>query len=258
MQFIDTHSHLYSEEFNQDIDLCIKRAIENGVTKMLLPNIDEKSIDKIFALCDMHKEFYPMLGLHPTEIKGDGNAQLSIIEKAFSQRKIYAIGEVGLDFYWDRSNEETQMRVFEKQINWSIDKHLPLNLHIRKAVAETIKLLKEIKKNRGIETFNGVFHCFSGDERQSKEVIDLGFKLGVGGVVTFKKAKLAEIVKQTDIKDIVLETDCPYLTPMPHRGERNESSFIPFIAQKIAEIKELSLKEVAEQTTLTAQQIYNL
>jgi hydrolase, TatD family len=258
MQFIDTHSHLYSAEFAQDLDSCVKRAKENGVTKILLPNIDDDSIEEVLNLCNKYDCFYPMIGLHPTELKADYEKQLSKIESYFEITKFYAIGEIGLDYYWDKSNMEAQIKVFERQILWAINRSLPLVLHIRKAVDEAIKILRTFQKQKGIKTYNGIFHCFSGDERQAKEAIEMGFKLGVGGVVTFNNVKMAQIVNQTDLSNIVLETDCPYLTPVPYRGKRNESAYIPIIAQKVAELKNITIEEVSTITTLTAQNVFGL
>src|SRR5574344_373688 len=258
MKFIDTHSHLYSTEFAQDLDSCVQRAKENGITKILLPNIDDDSMEEVLSLCNSYDCFYPMIGLHPTELKADYEKQLSKIESYFETTKFYAIGEVGLDFYWDKSNMEAQIKVFERQILWAINRSLPLVLHIRKAVDEAIKILKTFQKQEGIARYNGVFHCFSGDERQAKEAIAMGFKLGIGGVVTFKNAKMAQIVSQTDLSNIVLETDCPYLTPIPDRGKRNERAYMHLIAKKVAELKNITIEEVANTTTFTAKNVFGL
>lgn len=260
MYFIDTHSHLYSEEFSEDISEVITRAKDSKVEKILLPNIDLSSIEPMLELCKKGSCFYPMLGLHPTSIDYSFEEKLQVIEKKLDKIKIYAVGEIGIDLYWDKTFIKEQIAAFERQVKWALDKNLPLVIHVRKGFEETIDSLKKLRK--GIKDpsklYKGVFHCFSGDLQQAKKVIEMGFKIGIGGVVTFKNAKLAEIVKEIEIENILLETDSPYLSPVPYRGKRNESSYIPLIAQKISEIKDISIEEVAFSTTNSAEKIFSI
>lgn len=260
MYFVDTHSHLYSEEFSEDISDAIIRAKDSNVNKILLPNIDLLSIEPMIELCKKDNIFAPMLGLHPTSIDNSFEDKLNRIELLLDKVNICAIGEIGIDLYWDRTYINEQIIAFERQVQWAYERNLPLVIHIRKGFDEVFKSLiglqNNIKGNNHL--FKGVFHCFSGDLNQAKKVIELGFKIGIGGVVTFKNAKIAEIVKEIDIKNILLETDSPYLAPIPYRGKRNESSYIPLIAQKISEIKNISLEEVAFQTTKSAEELFSI
>lgn len=254
--FIDTHSHIYSEEFDNDICEVIQRAKDNKVNKILLPNIDKDSIERVFSLTSQDKHmFYPMMGLYPGSVTLDVENQLKKMLSYVQRQDICAIGEIGLDFYWDKEFYEQQILAFNTQLLWSKElNNKPLSIHCRKAFDEILQCLKI----DGRKSFNGVFHCFGGDIRQAKKVIEMGFYLGIGGVLTFKNSHLAEVVKKISLEHIVLETDAPYLTPTPFRGKRNEPSFIPIIAQKIAEIKNCPLEEVAEYTTNNAKRIFNL
>lgn len=254
--FIDTHSHIYSEEFDNDICEVIQRAKDNKVNKILLPNIDKDSIERVFSLTSQDKHmFYPMMGLYPGSVTLDVENQLKKMLSYVQRQDICAIGEIGLDFYWDKEFYEQQILAFNTQLLWSKElNNKPLSIHCRKAFDEILQCLKR----DGRKSFNGVFHCFGGDIRQAKKVIEMGFYLGIGGVLTFKNSHLAEVVKEISLEHIVLETDAPYLTPTPFRGKRNEPSFIPIIAQKIAEIKNCPLEEVAEYTTNNAKRIFNL
>jgi TatD DNase family protein len=261
MNFIDTHSHLYSEEFASDIDQVLLRAKESKVNKILLPNIDLLSIGPMLSLCKGREGFlFPMLGLHPTSVGSDFEHQLNIIESYLDKVNICAIGEIGIDLYWDKTFIKEQKIAFEKQILWSIERNLPMAIHIRKGFDQAFEVFNKVKHNlkTNDNPFKGVFHCFSGDLNQANKVIQMGFKLGIGGVVSFQNAKLAEIVREVELKDILLETDAPYLAPTPYRGKRNESSYIPFIAQKIAQIKAIDIEEVALITTNTAQEVFSL
>ncbi len=260
MNFIDTHSHLYSEEFSEDISETIIRAKEKNVTKILLPNIDVSSIEPMLELCKKDNCFYPMLGLHPTSINSDFETQLKTIESYLDRIKICAIGEIGIDLYWDKTFIGEQIIAFEEQILWAIERDLPMAIHIRKGFDEAMLSLNKlsVKIKNPEKLYKGVFHCFGGDLRQARKVIEMGFKIGIGGVVTFKNAKLADVVKEINLEDILLETDSPYLSPTPYRGKRNESSYIPIIARKISEIKGLSIDEVALITTETAEKTFFL
>lgn len=254
--FIDTHSHIYSEEFDNDICEVIQRAKTNGVNKILLPNIDEESVERVFSLANKDKEmFYPMMGLYPGSVTSEVEKQLKEMLCNVQKEDVCAIGEIGLDFYWDRDFYEQQIFAFNKQLQWSNDlNNKPLSIHCRKAFDEILQCLNK----DGRKKFNGVFHCFGGDIRQAKKVIEMGFYLGIGGVLTFKNSHLAEVVKEISLEHIVLETDAPYLTPVPFRGKRNEPSYIPIIAKKIAEIKNCPLEEVQEYTTNNAKRIFNI
>ncbi len=260
MNYIDTHSHLYSEEFLEDIDQVILRAKKAKVTKMILPNIDVDSIEPMISLSKKDNCFYPTLGLHPTSVDSNYLSQLKNIESYLQKVKIYAIGEIGIDLYWDKTYVNEQIHAFETQVQWAIDLDLPLIIHIRKGFEQAFESLGKLKHNlkSSNKKFSGVFHCFSGDRNQAKKAIEMGFKIGIGGVVTFKNASLAQIVREIDLKDILLETDAPYLSPAPYRGMRNESSYIPIIAQKISEIKSIDIEEVASVTTKSADEVFSL
>ena len=253
ISLIDTHCHLYSEEFADDIDLVIKNAEKESVDKFYLPAIDSGSIDAMLAL---EKQFPQkcilMMGLHPCYVKENYKEELAIVEGWLNQRKFAAVGEIGLDFYWDKTFVAQQYEAFEMQIEWAIRKDLPIVIHTRDAMQETIDVVKKYS-DKGIK---GIFHCFGGNYDQAKEVIDAGFLLGIGGVITYKNSGLSEVIKEIPLEHLVLETDAPYLTPVPQRSKRNESSYIKFIAAKLAEIKNVSLEEIAEITTSNAQRIF--
>lgn len=260
MNFIDTHAHLYSEEFSQDIDQVILRAKKENITKIILPNIDSLSIEPMLSLCEKDTCFYPALGLHPTSIDANFEKELSTIKTFINKTKIYAIGEIGIDLYWDKTFINEQITAFEAQVKWAIELDLPLIIHVRKGFEQTFASLNKLKENLKTKEkkYSGVFHCFSGDKNQAKKAIEMGFKIGVGGVVSFKNASLAEIVKDLDLKDILLETDAPYLSPVPFRGKRNESSYIPLIANQIAKIKDVGIEEVALTTTQSTLETFRL
>ncbi len=252
---IDTHAHLYLEDFDEDRDAIMQRAAAKGVKKIYLPNIDSGTID---ALLRMEKNFsgraLPMMGLHPGSVKDNWEEELGVIKKWLAQHSFAAVGEIGLDFYWDVTYKEQQIAAFKQQIDWALAHQLPIVIHARNALDDCIDIVRS--KQNGALT--GIFHCFSGTVKQAKEIIGLGFFMGVGGIVTFKKATLPEVIKEIPLQHLVLETDAPYLTPAPHRGKRNESSYIPHIAEKLAAIKDVPLAEVAAVTTANAGQIYQL
>jgi TatD DNase family protein len=254
MKLIDTHTHLYVQEFQEDIDSVVERAINEGVEKFYLPAIDSS---ENVALLELEKKFpgkmYAMAGLHPCSVKENYKEELAAIEQQLSQREFAAIGETGLDFYWDTTFTKQQYESLRTQIEWAIQYKLPLVLHTRNAIQETINVIKEYNGT----VLTGIFHCFSGSLFNAKEIIDSGFLLGIGGVVTFKNSGLAEVIKDIDLNYLVLETDAPYLAPVPYRGKRNESSYLKYIAQKIAETKEVTVGEVAAQTTKNANEIFD-
>ena len=252
---IDTHCHLYLEEFKTDITDVIKRAEAEGVNKFYLPAIDSAETENIFLL---EKKFpgkcFAMMGLHPCSVKANYLIEISLVEEWLSKRKFAAVGEIGVDFYWDKTFIEQQFEAFRIQIGLSLQYNLPIVIHTRNAMQETIDVVKEFVP-KGVR---GIFHCFGGSYQNAKEIIDAGFYLGIGGVLTYKKSGLAEVLEKIDLQHIVLETDSPYLTPVPFRGKRNESSYLKFVAAKLAQIKNVPVEEVAAITTANAEKIFGL
>jgi len=253
MKFIDTHSHLYLHEFAQDIDAAVLRADNERVKKIFLPSIDSSHHQEMFLL---EQKFptacYAMMGLHPCYVKGNYLDELKKVEEHLKQRKFAAIGEIGLDFYWDKNFATQQYAAFEQQMQWALDYHYTINIHTRNTTQETIELVKPFSQ-KGLR---GTFHCFGGKIETARQIMDMDFLMGIGGVVTYKKSGLEETLKDVPLEYIVLETDAPYLTPVPYRGKRNESSYIKIIAQKIAEIKKVNIELVASITTANAEKIY--
>ena len=250
---IDTHSHLYSEEFKEDIENVLKKSNSAGVSRVYLPAIDSNSHELMMGLVDKHPEYcIPMMGLHPCYVDDRYEAELNIVSDWLERKPFAAIGEIGLDFYHSVEFKAQQEIAFQIQIEWAIAKDLPIVIHSRSSMDECIKMIAQHGRGKA----RGIFHCFGGDERQAKKVIELGFYLGIGGVVTYKNAGLAKIVEETPLEYLVLETDAPYLSPVPFRGKRNESSYIVHIAQKIAELKGISIEEVDEITTTNAKKIF--
>lgn len=250
---IDTHAHLYADEYSGDIDDVIARAQNNHVQKFYLPSIDSNSLEAMLAL----EKKYPgvcisMMGLHPCYVKENVVDELAIVEKWMNTRDFVAIGEIGLDFYWDKTFENQQRTAFEKQMEWALVKNWPIVIHTRNAMQETIEMVKPFAK-KGLR---GIFHCFSGSAASAKQIIDLGFYLGIGGVITYKNAGLPEALANIPLSHLVLETDAPYLTPVPYRGKRNESGYLLYIAEKLAAVKQTTLEEVAAITTANAQKIF--
>lgn len=256
MYLVDTHSHLYESDFEEDRSEVLERLLKNGVTRVLLPNIDRESLPNMLALEASNQNlFSSMIGLHPTSVGANYKEELQFIKESAMQHSYCAVGEIGLDFYWDKTYAEEQVDALKEQVGWALDWNLPVALHVRKAMPEIIDTLKGFDKNR----LRGVFHSFSGSIESASEIARLGdFYYGINGVVTFKNAGIAEVVKELPLDRIVLETDCPYLTPVPFRGKRNESSYVIYVAEKIAEVKGISVEEVAEQTTLNAKRLFNL
>ena len=254
MNFTDTHTHLYDEHLRADAD-NITNAINAGVVKMFMPNCDSATIAPMLQLADAFPQHcMPMMGIHPTYIKADYQAELAIAHMWLQKRKFYAVGEIGLDYYWDITFKKEQILAFETQIDWAIEYNLPIIIHSRESIQDCIDIVS--KKQNG--KLGGIFHCFSGTIEDAKAIIELGLYLGIGGVITYKKSTLPAVVEQIPLDYLVLETDAPYLAPAPHRGKRNESSYIPFIAAKIAEIKKITVAEVAEKTTKNEENIFRL
>jgi TatD DNase family protein len=255
MIFTDTHTHLYSEEFNDDREAMVKRAIDARVKRLFLPNIDIKSIQPMLDLVWQFPEnCFPMMGLHPCSVDEHVEAHLFQIQKWFKKRKFYAVGEIGLDFYWSVEFKEQQIMAFKKQIQWAIQMDLPINIHSRNSTDEVIAILQEMKH----PLLRGIFHCFSGNAQQAKQITELGFHLGIGGVLTYKKSELPDAIADIDLQHLVLETDAPYLSPVPFRGKRNESTYIVNIAEKLAELKDTTVEKVANITTENAIKIFGI
>jgi TatD DNase family protein len=254
--YIDTHTHMYTDAFQEDRKEAIHRALESGVKKLLLPNIDKASITEIHQLVqDFPKVCFPMMGLHPGSVGKDWEEQLACIkEELFSKRLDYiAVGEIGMDLYWDKTYQKEQELVFRTQIAWAKELNLPIVIHAREAFEEIFEILDDLNG----DDLTGIFHCFTGNLEQAQKVLNYGgFKLGIGGVLTYKKAGLDSILKEIPIEHIVLETDAPYLPPVPFRGKRNESSYLTYIGEKLADIYQMEVGDLAEQTSLNAHQIF--
>lgn len=249
---IDTHCHLYLEDYKFDIEEVVNRAAISGVERFYLPAVDSTTTNAMLELEAKYPDkILSMIGLHPCSVKDNYENELELVYGWLSRRKFAAIGEIGLDFFWDKTFVKEQYEVFEKQIELAITYNLPIVIHTRNAMQETIDVVKKYKGQ-----VKGIFHCFGGTLEEANQVIDLGFYLGIGGVVTYKKSGLADVIKQIDLQHIVLETDAPYLTPVPFRGKRNESSYLSYIVEKIAEVKEITVEEVAEITTANALKIF--
>jgi len=253
MIFTDTHTHLYLEEFDQDRREVIEKATGAGVRYMMLPNIDSTSISTMLALADeFPANCFPMMGLHPTSVKENFREELAIVENQLKNRRFYGIGECGIDLYWDKTFAKEQEVVFRHHIELALSYNLPLIVHIRESFNEVIRILRDANK----PDLRGIFHCFSGSPEQAKQAAGLGFSLGLGGVITFKNNKMQETLKHVGMEHLVLETDAPFLAPMPYRGKRNDPSYIPLIAEKVAEIKGISVEEVARATTENARKLF--
>jgi len=252
--WIDTHSHLYLPEFDADRDLVFQRAAEAGVQKIVLPNIDNDSLPALKKTIETYPNVaLPLIGLHPTSVSDNVEADLQFVKDELQQHTYYGIGEIGVDLYWDTSRRKEQHQAFKMQLELAADYHLPVIIHIREAFDDVFSIIESMHRE-----LYGIFHCFTGTYEQACRAIDLGFFLGIGGVVTFKNSTLPEVIKNIDLKYLVVETDAPYLTPHPHRGTRNESAYIPLIGKKIAEIKTCSVEEVASATTYNARTLFKL
>jgi TatD DNase family protein len=250
---IDTHTHLYDEKFDEDRFVSIQNAIDAGVHKMYMPNCDSSTIAGMLQVeQDFPAHCFSMMGLHPCYVKENVDAELAIMREWLEKRKFAAVGEIGLDYYWDKTFIEAQKKAFRLQMEWAIEFDLPIVIHNREATKDSIDLVREYVP-KGIR---GVFHCFSGSYETALQIIDLGFYIGVGGVLTYKNAGLQEVVQKIDLQHIVLETDAPYLTPTPFRGKRNESAYIQYVAQKLADLKSISVEEVEKITSLNAIQLF--
>lgn len=249
---IDTHAHLYDPIFHADISNQISEIKEAGVSEVWLPNCDLASWGQLVELADAFPSFVlPMIGLHPTYVKEHYLTELKALAKILDDRKVLAIGEIGLDYYWDLTFKNEQIIAFESQCHWALDKGLWIDVHCRKAYADLIQILKKPE----FKSLIGIIHCFSGDAREAQTLVDLGYTLGIGGVITYKNTTLFEDIKHIPLSNLVLETDAPYLTPVPNRGKTNSPKFIPLIAQKLADLYEVSLEDVIRITDANAKRL---
>nr|MBC7612491.1 TatD family hydrolase [Pseudopedobacter sp.] len=246
MILTDTHTHIYYETDEEKLTQQMQRCSDNGIYRFFLPNVNSASIPLVLDLGKRYPETcFPMLGLHPCDVKEDYEKELSQIYQAVQKEQVYAIGEIGMDLYWDKTFIKEQQHSFRTQIAWAKELDLPIVIHCRDAFEEVFEVLEDLKD----EKLRGIFHCFTGDLEQAHKAIQLNFYLGIGGVLTYKKAGLAEVIQDIDVKHLVLETDAPYLAPVPYRGKPNESAYLIHVAQKLADIKGMSLEQVAEITT---------
>lgn len=251
----DTHTHLYSEEFSEDRDEMIQRALDVGVKRFFIPAIDSSYVPSMYELeANYPENVFLMCGLHPTYTKENYLEELAFVEKQLQERKFYAIGEIGIDLYWDKTFLKEQQEAFRRQIGWAKQYKLPIVIHCREAFDEVFEILEEQKS----DDLFGIFHCFTGDFGQAQRAISLNMKLGIGGVVTFKNGKIDQYLNQIDLKHIVLETDSPYLAPIPFRGKRNESAYVLNVAQKLADLYGKSVEEIAEITTQNSKEVFGI
>jgi len=257
MQFIDTHSHLYSSQFDEDRTEVVNNAINSGVNIMLLPNISSEYTKGMLALCaEFTNNCFPMMGLHPCDVTDENYTQeIEHVEEELATKKYIAVGEIGLDLYWDKTKLEIQKKAFIYQIELAKKNKLPIAIHVRDSFAEAIEIIEKLNN----ENLRGVFHCFTGSVEDAQRVINLGgFYLGIGGVLTFKNSGLDKTIAEIELQHLVLETDAPYLAPTPFRGKRNESKYIVNIAEKLAEVHQIEIEDVAKITTLNAKQLFGL
>ena len=254
--FIDTHAHIYIDAFQDERAEIVERAQNAKVHRILMPNIDSKSMKDVMDLYKMYPNTcYPMVGLHPCSVKADFKEELETLAEYLNMKEIIAVGEIGIDLYWDKTFEKEQTLAFRTQIQWAKKHDLPIVIHSRSSIDKTIAMVREEQDG----SLRGVFHCFSEGIQEAKAIMDLGFYMGIGGVCTFKKTQdLRDTIAQIPIEHILLETDAPYLTPMPYRGKRNESSYIPYIAQVIASAKQMTIEEIAEKTTANAEALFRM
>ncbi len=256
MQLIDTHTHLFLEQFDKDRDEVVNRAIKSGVEKLFLPNIDSSSITDMLNLANKYPDnCYPLMGLHPTSVDENFEKELETVEEYLKKQKFYGIGEIGIDLYWDKTFLPQQEQAFIHQIKLAKQYSLPIVIHVRDSFEETLRIVDKYNDDK----LTGIFHCFTGSYEQANHIIQYGgFKLGIGGVLTFKNSKLDQVVQKIPLEHIVLETDSPYLAPSPYRGKRNESAYVVKVAEKLAEIYGLPLQEVAKITSDNAGQIFGV
>jgi TatD DNase family protein len=252
---IDTHAHIYADEFNDDIEAVLTRSKSAGVSRILMPAIDSETHEKMISLEDNQADYcISMMGLHPCSVKSNYKDELKAIEGYFTKRKFIAVGETGLDFYWDLTFKDQQYEVFHRQAELALNYNIPLVIHSRNSTNECIEVVRQHQNGN----LKGVFHCFSGTAEQAQKIVDLGFYLGIGGVLTFKNSGLDKAIAEIDLSKIVLETDAPYLAPVPYRGKRNECGYILYVAQKLAELKGIPVNEIDAITTDNASNLFGL
>ncbi len=255
MQLIDSHTHLYLPEFDSDRDEIISRALENDVVRLLLPNIDSNSVIPMLEMVKKYPQIcYPMIGVHPGSIKSDYINHLETVKKYLSDDRFIAIGEIGIDLHWDTTYKKEQEIVFREQVKLAEVNNLPVVIHSRKSLSDILNILDDMK----LKSVTGVFHSFTGNIEEAREIIKRGFMLGIGGILTYKNSGLDEVIASVDLGNIILETDSPYLAPVPKRGKRNESSYLKYVAEKIANIKEFDIKDVAAITTENCKKLFKL
>lgn len=252
---IDTHSHIYSDDFIHDVDEIVQNAYNNNIKKIVLPNIDSGSVKRLLDLSDAYPHVcYPLMGVHPTSIDSDFREEIKSVEYWLSKRKFYGIGEIGIDLYWDKTYINEQKEAFRYQLNLAKENQLPAVIHLRNSFNEIIEIVKAEQDGN----LKGIFHCFSGNFEEAQKILDVGFLLGIGGVITFKNSNLAEVISKVQPKNLVLETDAPYLAPVPKRGKRNESSYLIYIAQKVAEVYQIPVEQLAQITTNNAKKLFGI
>lgn len=255
MSYTDTHCHLFLPEFDDDRDSMIQRALKAGVDRLFLPHVDSGSTDDLLALADAYPAYcFPLMGLHPTSVEEDYLSELDKVESWLSRRTFYGIGEIGIDLYWDQSTLKEQTDAFITQLKWADQSKLPVVIHVRNSFKETIEAINA----SGIAGLTGIFHCFTGTYEEAQQVINIGFHLGIGGVLTFKNAGLDEVISQIDPSHLVLETDSPYLAPVPKRGKRNEPAYLAYTAQRLSEVLGIQKEDLAEITTNNSKKIFRI
>ena len=251
--FIDTHTHLYAEQFDKDREQVVHGALDQGVKRMYLPNIDQGSIEPMLALEKAFPDHcFAMMGLHPCSVKENFKEELDIVRSWLERRSFKAIGEIGIDLYWDKTFVKEQEIAFLRQVDWAIEFDLPIVIHSRESIDDILALLEPRKDPK----LRGIFHCFTGTNRQADRIIDLGFLMGIGGVLTFKNSGLDKVIESVALEHLVLETDAPYLSPTPHRGKRNESAYVALVANKLAAVHQIPVEEVAAVTSKNAMDLF--
>ena len=255
MQLTDTHTHLYLPEFQDDLETVLANSQNLGIGRIFMPNIDSSTIGSLEKVCADHSDLcFPLMGLHPCSVKEDFEKELELIKAQLDQGSYYGVGEIGIDLYWDKTFLIQQEKAFRRQVQWAKEMGLPIIIHARNSFDEILQIVDELND----ESLGGIFHCFSGSLEQAEQIIEFGgFKLGIGGVVTFKNAGLDKVVEQLDLGHLVLETDSPYLAPAPFRGKRNETPYLIHIAERIAQLKNTSIEQVAAMTTANAAEVFN-
>jgi TatD DNase family protein len=255
MSLVDTHCHIYSDDFDPDRPDMIARAESEGITKMLMPAIDSSTHEQMLHLeAEFPGKCLSMMGLHPCSVKENYNDELGVVEQWFKKRPFVAVGETGLDFYWDVTYTKQQYEVFQRQIDLALEFDIPVVIHSRNSIDDCIGIIAKNQTGK----LKGVFHCFSGSLEQAKKIVDLSLYLGIGGVLTFKKAGLDVVLKEIDLNNMILETDAPYLAPVPFRGKRNECSYLKYVAEKLAEVKNMPVQEIAAITSQNATKLFSL